>query len=151
MLWTEFAKQEPELARHGARLLAEDHGYVFLATIAADGSPRIHPIAPILSASGLFVAIIRTSPKLADLRREPRIALHATVVPPDDEEFSVRGVAVAVEGEAAREAAVAGAHGGARLSDAMALFAVEPTAVGWARWTDGEPVRRRWRAPHIDA
>src|SRR4051794_7322335 len=116
MSWGAFAEQSPELARRGRELLAEEHGYVFLSTVTADGSPRIHPVAPILSDRGLFVAVACRSPKLADLRREPRIALHSTVMPPDDEEFSVRGVAREIEDEKARSAAVAGAEGGAQLS-----------------------------------
>lgn len=146
MLWTVFAQREPELAHLGERLLDEDHGYTFLSTVAADGSPRIHPIAPILGAGGLCMAITRGSPKLADLRREPRIALHSTVVPPDDEEFAVRGVVREVEGERARTAAVAGARSGAHLSEAMVLFEVDLREVGWARWSRGRPDRRRWRA-----
>lgn len=150
MLWTPFAEQSPELARHGQRLLAEEHGYVYLATVAADGSPRVHPVAPILSARGLFVAVSRRSPKLADLHGEPRTALHSTVVPPDDEEFSVRGVAREIDDEDDRRAAVSGARGGATLTDAMALFEVDLLEVGWTRWPNGTPVRERWRADDLD-
>jgi hypothetical protein len=146
MRWTEFAERSPELAAHGWRLLAERHGYAYLATTAADGSPRIHPVAPIRSDRGLFVAVRRDSPKLADLRREPRMALHATVLPPDDEEFALRGTALEIDGRAARESAVAGATDGAQLSDGLALFEVDVLAAGWARWSGGKPVRERWRA-----
>ncbi|WP_353963818.1 MULTISPECIES: pyridoxamine 5'-phosphate oxidase family protein [unclassified Streptomyces] len=146
MLWTEFAEQEPDLARRGRVLLAEEHGYVYLSTVAADGGPRLHPVAPLLSDHGLFVAVTRRSPKLADLRSEPRIALHSTVLPPDDEEFSVRGVVREVEDVVARKAAVVGARGGAQLSDALALF-----EVGWARWSQGRPTRERWRATGVSS
>ena len=146
MLWTPFAERSPDLARRGRRLLAEEHGYVYLATVAADGSPRNHPVAPILSGRGLFVAVSRSSAKLADLRREPRIALHSTVLPPDDEEFWVRGTAREIEGEDDRQAAVSGAQSGAQLTDAMALFEVDLAEAGWTRWTHGTPNRERWRA-----
>ncbi|WP_051858416.1 pyridoxamine 5'-phosphate oxidase family protein [Streptomyces cellulosae] len=146
MLWTQFAEQEPELALRGQELLAEEHGYVYLSTVSADGGPRLHPVAPVLSDRGLYVAVTRRSPKLADVRAEPRVALHSNVLPPDDEEFSVRGVVREVEDEDAREAAVAGARGGARLSDALALFEVDLVEVGWSRWSEGKPTRRRWRA-----
>lgn len=146
MRWTDFADRAPELARHGWRLLAERHGYAYLATTAADGSPRIHPVAPIRAHRGLFVAVRRNSPKLADLRRDPRMALHTTVLPPDDEEFALRGTALEIDGPAEREAAVAGATDGAQLSDRLALFEIDVLEVDWARWSDGVPVRERWRA-----
>jgi hypothetical protein len=149
MLWTEFAQQAPELAGRGWELLAEEHGYVYLATVAVDGSPRLHPVAPIRSERGLFVAVIRSSPKLADLRREPRMALHATVLPPDDEEFSVRGIAREVDSADARAAAVAGARGGATLREAMALFEIDLVEAGWARWSAGRPSRKRWQAEKL--
>lgn len=144
MRWSDFAARSPVLAGHGARLLAERHGYAYLATTAADGSPRVHPVAPIRSHRGLFVAVRRGSPKLADLRHEPRLALHATVLAPDDEEFALRGTAVEVA-EAERERAVAGATDGARLSPHLVLFEIDVTEASWARWTDGTPTRERWR------
>ena len=144
MRWPDFAARFPTLADCGARLLAERHGYAYLATTAADGRPRLHPVAPIRSERGLFVAVRRGSPKLADLRHDPHLALHATVLPPDDEEFALRGRAVEVA-EADRAAAVAGATDGARLSPELVLFEVDLTAVSWAQWTNGSPVRERWR------
>jgi hypothetical protein len=140
-----FAAEAAELEGRGRALLAEEHGYGFLATVAADGSPRVHPVAPILSERGLFVAVTRRSPKFADLRRDPRVALHATVRPPLDEEFVVRGIAREVEGDDARADAVSGASGGAELSDGMALFEIDLTEVGWAEWSGGRPRRRSWR------
>jgi len=146
MRWLDFAARAPELAGHGQRLLAEPHGYAYLATTSADGSPRVHPVAPIRTHRGLFVAIGRRSPKLADLRRDPRMALHATVLPPDDEEFAVRGRVVEIDDPAERAAAVAGATDGAQLADHLALFELDLLEVGWARWSDGKPERAWWRA-----
>ncbi|SRR6266540_5101714 len=144
MYWPEFAKLEPELAARGRELLAEAHGYVFLATIRRDGSPRLHPIVPILSDRGLIIAVKQTSPKLADIRRDPRIALHSTVLPPDDEEFSIRGIVHEVRGDEARQAAVA-ASGTDMPPDVMLLFEVELIRVGWATWPEqGKPIRQHW-------
>lgn len=88
MRWTQFRQQQPDLAHAGARLLAERHGYSYLATLTRRGDPRIHPVAPFLIDCGLFLAVRRQSPKFADLSREPRLALHAAVSPPTDEEFA---------------------------------------------------------------
>jgi hypothetical protein len=146
MRWPDFAERAPELAGHGWRLLAERHGYAYLATTAADGSPRVHPVAPIRGERGLFVAVGRASPKLADLRRDPRMALHATVLPPDDEEFTLRGTAREIADPAERESAVAGATDGARLTERLALFEIDVLVAGWARWSGDAPIRLHWRA-----
>jgi Pyridoxamine 5'-phosphate oxidase len=147
MYWPQFAAAEPELAARGWELLAEQHGYVFLATVRADGSPRLHPIVPILGDRGPVVAVKQGSPKLADIRREPRIALHSTVLPPADEEFSIRGILREVIGPDARQAAVAGSDT-AVPPDVMVLFELDLVDVGWATWPEqGRPLRERWRAP----
>ncbi len=71
MFWIAFAGQSPVLAARGRTLLTERHGYAYLATVTADSSPRVHPVAPIIGDNGLFVAVAHGSPKLADLRRDP--------------------------------------------------------------------------------
>jgi hypothetical protein len=130
-------------------LLAESHGYPFLATVDNQSGPRLHPVAPIMSSQGLFIAVHRGSPKVRDIYRDPRIALHSTVVPPDDEEFSVRGLAHEVVGESVRAASVAGASGGAQLSDELSLFEVDLVEVGWAWWELGKPTRLRWASGSV--
>jgi len=55
-------------------------GLGFLATTRADGGPRVHPICPVLR--GDLYAFIVPGPKLADLRRDPRYALHSETFPP---------------------------------------------------------------------
>jgi hypothetical protein len=49
----------------------------FLATVRADGSPRVHPVAPWLAAGCMFVRMCQTSPKIRDLERDSRYALHS--------------------------------------------------------------------------
>ncbi len=79
-------------------------GLAFLATIRADGGPRVHPICPILTASALFGMII-PGPKLDDLRRDPRYALHSETFPPPDQDdgFYVAGTAIEVSDSAVWE------------------------------------------------
>ena len=144
VLWAQFAELEPELARRGARLLAETHGYAYLATVSRAGAPRIHPVAPILSGQGLFIAVTRSSPKFRDLVADHRMALHAAVLPPADEEFAVRGTAREVAGEVQRSEVIRGSRGGAAVHDAMALFAVDLDEVMWATWVNGHAIRKRW-------
>lgn len=72
--WGEFAADVPELATFGERRLAGAPAY--LATIRGDGSPRVHPISPIIGAGRLFVFMEPTSPKGRDLRERRFYALH---------------------------------------------------------------------------
>lgn len=92
--WNEFAGAEPALAASGERLLTQfGPGLGFLATVRADGGPRLHPICPVICDGELWAFIIAASPKCADLRRDGRYALHA--FPPEavDDEFVVTGTA----------------------------------------------------------
>ena len=61
----------------------------FLATTRPDGSPRLHPFCPVLTAGRLLTAIPRSSPKGNDLRRDPGCAIHA-LPGPEDDELSIR-------------------------------------------------------------
>src|SRR5512140_1831895 len=88
--WSEFAAQNPALAEHGRKLINQfGIGLGYLATVASDGFPRIHPFCPILSGDGLYGFILQDSPKRRDLERDGRCAIH-TFSPQDvDDEFYV--------------------------------------------------------------
>ncbi|HZU73683.1 MAG TPA: hypothetical protein VE990_13015 [Acidimicrobiales bacterium] len=81
MRWSELTEQRPDLEAM-ARSMFYEHGLGlgFLATVRADGGPRVHPICPILA--GNLYAFIVPGPKLGDLRRDPRYALHSETFPP---------------------------------------------------------------------
>jgi hypothetical protein len=83
-------------------------GLGYLATIRADGGPRVHPISPAVLDGHLFAFILRRSPKAADLERDPRFALHSWPLPFgedsfDDEELALTGRATRVTDEAVIE------------------------------------------------
>ena len=107
--WGELEAAEPELAEFGAARLRERPAY--LATVRADGSPRVHPVTPIIGEGRLFLFMEPTSPKGHDLRERGRYSLHNGV--PDmfgsGGEFSVSGEAVAVTDDEGRRAAVGAA------------------------------------------
>jgi hypothetical protein len=94
LTWKEFAVARPDLARTGASLLYEfgDLALGFLATTRVDGGPRVHPICPMLSDDGLYAFVV-PGPKLGDLRRDGRYALHCETFPPPrhDDAFYVTG------------------------------------------------------------
>jgi hypothetical protein len=92
--WKQFAQTRPDLARLGAALLYE-HGGIglgFVASVRPDGGPRVHPICPLLTDAGLYAFIV-PGPKLADLRRDGRYALHSETFPPPnhDDAFYLTG------------------------------------------------------------
>ncbi len=96
--WAEFRRRRPDLARKGDDLFYEHGvGLGFLATVRPDGGPRVHPICPVLTDDGLF-ALIVPGPKLNDLRRDGRYALHTETFPPPrhDDAFYVTGAATEV-------------------------------------------------------
>jgi len=72
--WGSLEEAAPELAEFGARLLTSVTGY--LATIRADGSPRVHPVVPIVGGGHLFVFMEPTSPKGVDIIDRGCYALH---------------------------------------------------------------------------
>jgi hypothetical protein len=72
--WGEFEAREPDLAAFGAARLAIPPAY--LATVRADGAPRVHPVTPIMGDGHLFLFMEPTSPKGRDLRQRRWYALH---------------------------------------------------------------------------
>ncbi len=96
--WTQFETRQPALAQAGREQLYQfGIGLGFLATIRGDGGPRVHPVCPVLSQAGLHV-LIQPGPKLHDLRRDSRYALHSETLPPPREEdgFAVYGTAAEI-------------------------------------------------------
>ena len=77
MSWRTLEEKHPDLAAFGAERL---HGKVaYLATLRTDGSPRVHPMTPIIGSGRFFVFMEPTSPKGHDLRRDGRYAIHCSV------------------------------------------------------------------------
>lgn len=108
--WSTFAEAAPELAQTGRRLLYQHGlGLGFLATIRADGAPRLHPICPFIFEERLLGFIV-PSPKQRDLVRDGRYALHALQAADSDDEFCVMGRAEAVSSASLRDRAAAAYH-----------------------------------------
>jgi hypothetical protein len=102
--WQEFAREAPELAESGRELIYQSGTPLgYLATIRKDGGPRVHPVCPVIAQGGLYVFIGNRSPKLHDLRRDGRFALHSFPVPDGDDEFYVSGSSRAVTDSATRD------------------------------------------------
>jgi hypothetical protein len=80
-------------------------GLAFLATTAADGAPRVHPVCPQIHTGGLYGFIV-PSPKRADLLRDGRYALHSFPCIDNEDAFYVTGTARPVQDLEVRSALV---------------------------------------------
>src|SRR5258707_5953907 len=103
--WKAFSQQAPEFAAFGEARFGS--GVAYLGTLRPDGSPRVHPITPIIGEQ-LFLFMEPTSPKGKDLDRDPRYTLHCSVENSSGGggEFYVRGRATLVNDPLIREQAV---------------------------------------------
>ena len=131
------------MASAGAARLSE--GYAFLATTKRDGSPRVHPVSPLVGRGRLFVFMDPASPKGHDLRRDGRYALHSAVggVEENHAEFLVTGRAAPVEEPALRGLAAGLARYPPPERDVLFEFGVERAIL--TVYEDGEPVRTLWK------
>ena len=94
--WSQFAVAAPALAAEARRLFTS-HGVTlgFVATVRADGGPRVHPVCPLFHEQlHLFVV---PGPKQEDLRRDGRYALHCETYPPPTHEDAAYVTGTAVE------------------------------------------------------
>lgn len=75
--WQDVEAAEPEFA---ARVLAlfDAHRHKVLATLRADGSPRVSGIEVTFSEGDVWIGSMPDSRKAVDLARDPRLALHCT-------------------------------------------------------------------------
>jgi hypothetical protein len=64
-----------------------------LAYIAADGSPRVVPVAFLWTGSAIVVCTATTAPKVPAIAADPRIAITIDTLGPPAQVLSVRGIA----------------------------------------------------------
>ncbi len=157
--WGEFAKAEPDLAAVGTALfLGRDAprdppwlGIGLVATLRADGGPRLAPVCPIAVEDRLLLAAV--GPKVRDLERDGRYVLHA-FLGRDDAEFALRGRAARNDDPRLRAAATLATAGTGMLVDAdrETIFELDIERADAAVWEKvgkpgTHPIRKRWRAP----
>jgi hypothetical protein len=83
--WSEVEKAEPEFAAK-VRGIFDARKHKTIATLRADGSPRISGIEAEFADGELTFGSMPGARKGADLHRDPRFALHSpTTDPPDDD------------------------------------------------------------------
>jgi hypothetical protein len=79
--WRDFELAEPQFAQR-VRALFDAHRHKTIATLRADGSPRISGIETVFEGGELVFGSMPKARKGADLRRDPRFALHSATVDP---------------------------------------------------------------------
>jgi hypothetical protein len=143
MSWKILEEQQPDLAAFGAERL--DGKVSYLATIRKDGSPRVHPMTPIIGQGHLFVFMEPTSPKGHDLKRDGRYAIHCGVSNNSGEsgEFIITGKAHLVDDPALR--ALATKHASYSPVDRYILFEFDIESAASTIYPDGSPIRHSWK------
>jgi hypothetical protein len=81
--WAEIERAAPQLAEKARELLGA-HVHKTIATLRADGSPRISGIEAKFVGDDLWFGSMPGSRKGADLDRDPRFALHSGSDDPPD-------------------------------------------------------------------
>jgi hypothetical protein len=79
--WQYIERAAPEFAQR-VRALFEAHRHKTIATLRSDGSPRISGIEASFEDGQLVFGSMSNARKGADLRRDPRFALHSATVDP---------------------------------------------------------------------
>jgi hypothetical protein len=164
--WHQFRTEAPETAAVVERRIAAT-GLALMATIRADGFPRISPLEPLISDDRIWLGMMPGSTKSVDLRRDPRLCLHTATADKEvaDGDAKLWGRAVAVEDDdTATRAAYAAAFKAATGHDVEAmpggfeLFWLDLTGgsslvlgddgqhLRITSWTPGEPERINRRA-----
>ena len=149
--WEALARAEPDLAGRGRELLYQrGDGEAFLTTVAANGTPRIHPLNVGVREGRLLVFVQAHSAKARDLESNQHYALHAHQDAEHPHEFMVRGQARLVTDPAQRAAAAADWF--YTVSEAYPLYEllIEHALLG-ARETasDWPPRYRSWRSAEV--
>ena len=145
MSWKALEDGNKELAEFGLERFSSRVAY--LATIRKDGSPRVHPVTPIIGKGRLFVFMEPTSPKGHDLRRDGRYAIHASV---EDQaggegEFLVFGHAKFIDDPDVR--AIAVEHANYNPAERYVLFELSiESAFSTIYGENYQPVHQKWTA-----
>jgi hypothetical protein len=141
--WAEFATAEPGLAAFAWERM--EGRIVYQATLRLDGGPRVHPVSPWLAAGLLCVSFRDTSPKIREVARDARYALH-TAQPGGDHageygEFMTRG---RLESILPSHPAVLGRP--SRTSYGLVHYSCSIEEAVATEYSDDEmPVYRRWK------
>lgn len=148
--WEEMVAAQPRLGQIAREQLLEP-GVVLLGTARRDGTPRVSGVEPLVLEGELWLCMM-ASPKVADLRRDPRLLVRSVITKPEGEiEILLRGVAresVDPDLHARFAEGVATSLGWRPVVGKFALFAVDIEDVTYLRFEveNGDQHVARWPA-----
>src|SRR5258706_5012249 len=143
MSWSKLESQAPDIAEFSKTRLHNKVAY--LATTRKDGAPRVHPFTPIIGEGHFFVFMEPTSPKVNDLRRDARYAVHCAVTDNSGEsgEVVVTGKARFIEDAELRALAIKVCL--YQYAERYILFEFDVESVMTTEYPDGKAVRKHWK------
>ena len=143
--WAAFAQEAPELERD-VRAAFAVRKHCTMATLRADGSPRISGTEVQLEDGELHVGSMPGARKARDVQRDGRVAIHSpTVDPPEGDESSWPGEAK-VAGRAVEVPTQDGSHRFRIDVEEVVHTAVDGDALRIRSWHRGRGLQDRRRA-----
>jgi hypothetical protein len=145
----DLERERPDMAEAARRLLSiPGVGFGYLATLRADGAPRIHPVN-VAIVDGCLFSFLVPSPKRDDLERDGRYALHTTGSETENDEVAISGRARRCESDAVLRSMVAAAMP-FPVPASHELFELGIERVLWAAYSTPPsfpPAYHRWPGP----
>jgi hypothetical protein len=140
--WREFEQASPDLAKFAFDRL--NGAVAYLATVRRNGSPRVHPVTPIIGQGRFFLFMEPTSPKGFDLRNNGRYAMHSSVANTRGGlgECFITGRGIAIEDDATRR--IAAEVSSYTPAERYVLFELTVESIVTTVYDEGRPVRNRW-------
>ena len=150
MRWEEMVAAQPKLGEIAAEQLLRP-GVVLVGTTRRDGTARVSGVEPLVVDGELWLCMM-ASPKVADLRRDPRLLVRSVITKPEGEtEILLRGAAresADLDVQSRFAAAVMANLGWRPVVGKFALFAVDIEDVTYLRFDleTGDQHVARWPA-----
>ena len=144
--WRDVEQAERDFAER-VRGLFDAHQHKTIATVRADGSPRISGIEAVFDDGELVFGSMPDARKGTDLRRDPRFALHSATIDPVDGAAAQWPGEAKIAGRAIAAGAVTGGAAGDRFRADIAEVVhthlnAEATMLVVEWWTPAHGLRR---------
>lgn len=143
--WQEFIDAAPEFA-HRVEGLFSAHKHHTMATVRKDGAPRISGTEVEIDSGELCLEMMPATRRAADLRRDPRLAIHShSNDPPEGDHTAWKGEAK-LSGRAAELVDLDRGSDRFRVEiDEVVLTRLEPGQLVIETWRPGDGLVRRER------
>jgi Pyridoxamine 5'-phosphate oxidase len=148
--WRDVEEAAPGFAQR-VRKIFDAHKHKTIATLRADGGPRISGIEAEFTGGELTFGSMLGARKGADLRRDPRFALHSPSVDPPEDDPTRWGGDAKIAGRAVPAGEVGGGMPGelfrADITEVVVTgLNADASALVIEIWTPGSGLRRVERA-----